>query len=169
MAGPPDCLRLEKEVRGRFPPSAIRLCPHHVDGKGVLIFEDTRCALQTRTQEGASVENVDVSGDTAFFDRYITKAVKQIVQAEVAGLQEHQPEMLRHAELSLDNAHEAQRERNAPGLAQGLAELREALHDGERRQWPDALHHIRHARVALSAAGGMNPDDTLPTQDTVSH
>jgi hypothetical protein len=165
MAGPSDCLRLEREVKGRFPPSAIRLCPHHVDVNGNLIFEDTRCALHTHTEEGASVQNVDVSGDTAFFDRYITKAVKQVVKAEVAGLQDHQPEMLRHAELSLDNADEAQRVGSVPGLGHGLAELRKALRDGERRQWQDALDHIRHARVALSSAAGMNPEDTVPLQE----
>lgn len=167
MAGPSNCLRVEKEVKGRFSPSAIRLCRHHVDQSGLLIFEDPGCALHVRTEEGASVQNVDVSGETAFFDRYITKAVKQIVEAQVAGLQEHQPEMLRHLELSLDHAHQARRAGNVPGLADGLAELREALRQGEQRRWQDCLDHVRHACIALSAAAGMNPDDTLPPQETV--
>jgi hypothetical protein len=168
MAGPSNCLRLQKEVKERFPPSAIRLCAHHVNGTGNLVFDDPRSAPETRTQEGASVENVDVSGDTAFFDRYMTKAVKQVVEAEVSGLQAHEPEMLRHAELALDHATEAQRERNVPGLVEGLVELRAALGHRQSPQWEGTLDHIRHARVALSAAAGMNPDDTHPQQDSVS-
>ena len=150
VAGPSNCLRLENEVKGRFSPSAIRLCRHHVDGRGVLIFEDAQCALRTRAQEGASVENVDVSGDTAFFDRHMTNAVKHVAEAELAGLQTHQPEMLRHAELALDHAKEAQREGNVPRLMEGLVELREALRHRPAVQWENTLDHIRHARVALS-------------------
>ena len=167
MAGPPNCLWLEKEVKGRFPPSALRHCSHHIDATGVLIFEDRRCVLQAVSEEGASVENVDVSDDTAFFDRHMTKAVKQVMEAEVAGLQAHQPEMLRHAELALDHAKEAQREENVSELVTGIDELREALRHGQARESEDILGHIRQARVALSSAAGMNPDDTVPAQEDV--
>jgi hypothetical protein len=166
MGGPQYCLRLEKEVKGRFPPSALRLCRHHIDA-GSLIFQDPGCPLQAHNEKGASVQNVDVSDDTAFFDRYMTKAVKEVVKAEAAGLQRRQPEMLRHAELALDHASEAQREGTVSELGEGLAELREALRHRDARQWPDVLEHIRHARVALSSAAGMNPNDTAPLQGNV--
>ncbi len=65
--------------------------------------------------------------DNAFFDRYIDKAVKHAAEAELAGMQGHAPELLEHAQLSLDQAKQAQRAGNVPGLNEGIVELRQAL------------------------------------------
>ena len=75
--------------------------------------------------------------------------------------------MLRHAELALDHAKEAQREGNVSELVTGIGELQEALRHRQSRGQEDTLDHIRQARVALSSAAGMNPDDTLPVQEDV--
>jgi hypothetical protein len=76
MAGPFNCVRLDEEYK-TWSPAALASCPHRTDVKGHLIFQDPGCPKRTVPQMGASVENVDVSLDTAYFDRYIDKAVKQ--------------------------------------------------------------------------------------------
>ena len=82
---------------------------------------------------GSSYENVNWSRENAFYDRYITKAVKHAREAEIAANQGHAPEMLRHAELSLDQAKEAQRAGNIAELNQGIIALRETLRHGGTR------------------------------------
>ena len=42
-------------------------------------------------------------------------------------MQGHAPELLEHAQLSLDQAKQAQRAGNVPGLNEGIVELRQAL------------------------------------------
>jgi hypothetical protein len=89
--------------------------------------------------------------ESAFFDRYNEKAVKHAREAETAGNQRHAPDMLQHAQLSLDQAKQAQRAGNVPGLNEGIIALREALSlpVASRIRWSG----IR--RGDLSIAGGI--------------
>ena len=100
------------------------------------------------------------SRESAFFDRYMDKAVKHAREAEIAANHGHGPEMRRHAELSLDQAKEAQRAGNVPGLNEGIIALRETLRNGEASQLQDATSHVRDARINLSKAAGMKSRDT---------
>lgn len=148
--------------RSAYSPEAMTACRNRTDSSGHVIFEDSACARKYRTQRtamGASYENVDFSRESAYYDRYIGKAVRHAKEAEIAANQGHSAEMLRHAELALDQAKEAQRAGNVPGLPEGISELRRTLHHGEDMQWQDAVDHVRHARVHLSVAAGMKPND----------
>jgi hypothetical protein len=65
--------------------------------------------------------------ENPFFIRHIDKAVKHAGEAEMAGNLGKAPELLQHAQLSLDYAREAQRAGSVPGMNEGLAFLRKAL------------------------------------------
>ena len=111
------------------PTGAMAPCTFRTDAKGNVIYDDPTCPSryrQPRQQIGNSYEYVQTK-DNAFFDRYIDKAVKHAREAEIAGNQGHAPEMLEHAQLSLDQAKQAQRAGNVPGLNEGIVSLREAL------------------------------------------
>jgi len=63
--------------------------------------------------------------------------------------------MLQHAQLSLDQAKQAQRAGNVPGLNEGIIVLREALSLPPGASLQDATAHVRDARIRLSHAGGI--------------
>jgi hypothetical protein len=111
---------------------------------------------------GSSYENVRWTQESAFYDRYADKAVKHAREAEIAANHGHVPEMLRHAELSLDQAKEAQRAGNHPDLDAGIGALRQTIVLGLGNQVPGAASSIREARVRLSRAAGMKVKDTRP-------
>jgi hypothetical protein len=114
---------------------------------------------------GSSYENVRWTQESAFYDRYADKAVKHAREAEVAGNQGHVPEMLRHAELSLDQAKEAQRAGRHPDLDAGISALRDTISLGAANQVPGATSSIREARVRLSRAAGIPVRDVRPAAE----
>jgi hypothetical protein len=70
--------------------------------------------------------------------------------------------MLRHAELALDQAKEAQRVGHQPDLDAGIIALREAIAFGYSSQIPAAASSVRDARIKLSKAAGIPAIDTRP-------
>ena len=76
-------------------------------------------------------QSIRLIRENAFFDRHIDKAVKHAAAAEVAGSQGKGPDLIRHTQLSLDQAREAQRAGNVPGLNEGIVALREAPDFGD--------------------------------------
>lgn len=156
MTAPFNCVPREHTS---YTPEALAACPHRMDADGHVIFQDQACAKRYRTQMGSSFENVDYSGESAYFDRYMDKAVKHAREAEIAANQGHSAEMLRHAELALDQAKEAQRAGNVPGLREGISELRQTLRHGQTTNWVDAGDHVRLARMNLAQAAGMKKND----------
>jgi hypothetical protein len=145
--------------------SVAAACTWHRDAKGKLIYDDPACPTRHRRQMGSSYENVRWTQESAFYDRYADKAVKHAREAEIAGNQGHVPEMLRHAELSLDQAKEAQRAGRHPDLDAGISALRDTIVLGESNQVPGATSSIREARVRLSRAAGMKVRDTRPASE----
>ena len=135
-------------------------CSSHVDAKGNVVYDDPACAARVRRQMGSSYENVRWTQESAFYDRYADKAVKHAREAEMAAEQGHMPEMLRHAELSLDQAKEAQRVGNQPDLNAGIMALRDSIILGQSHQDPGATAAIRDARIKLSRAAGIDVRDT---------
>ncbi len=141
-------------------------CPSHTDAKGNVIYDDPSCPTryrQTHQQMGSSFQNVDVTQESAFFDRHIGKAVTHARAAEIAGHLGNAPEMRQQAQLSLERAKEAQRAGNVPGLNEGIIELRETLSQPQGASVQDATAHVENARINLSRAGGMRPIDTRAT------
>ncbi len=65
--------------------------------------------------------------------------------------------MLQHAQLSLDQAKQAQHAGNVPGPNEGIIALREALSLPPGASVQDATAHVRDAWIKLSQAGGMRP------------
>ena len=65
---------------------------------------------------GSSDQNVNLTRESAFFDRYIGKSVKHAREAEIAGEHGNSIEMTQHANLALAEAKLAQRAGNVPGL-----------------------------------------------------
>ena len=145
--------------------SVTAACSSHRDAKGKLIYDDPDCPARHRRQMGSSYENVRWTQESAFYDRYTDKAVKHAREAEIAGNQGHVPEMLRHAELSLDQAKEAQRAGRHPDLDAGITALRDTITLGVANQVPGATSSIREARVRLSRAAGMPVRDTRPANE----
>jgi small metal-binding protein len=140
-------------------------CSSRIDAKGNVVYDDPACPARYRRQMGSSFENVRWTQESAFYDRYADKAVKHARQAEIAGNQGHVPEMLRHAELSLDQAKEAQRVGHQPDLDAGIVALREAITFGQTSQAPAAASSIRDARIKLSRAAGIQPVDVRPVNE----
>lgn len=147
--------------------SVAAACASHRDAKGKLVYDDPACPSRHRRQMGSSYENVRWTQESAFYDRYTDKAVKHAREAEIAGNQGHVPEMLRHAELSLDQAKEAQRAGRHPDLDLGIAALRETITLGQGNQVPGATSSIREARVRLSRAAGIPVRATRPANEVV--
>jgi Small metal-binding protein len=108
------------------PAGAMAACPARTDAKGNVIYDDPTCPSRYQ-QPGQQMGNSYLTKESAFFDRYIDKAVKHAREAEIAGNQGHAAELLEHAQLSLDQAKQAQRAGNVPGLNEGIIALREAL------------------------------------------
>ena len=142
--------------------AGVSSCASRTDKKGNVIYDDPACPTRYRRQMGSSFENVRWTQESAFYDRYTDKAAKHAREAEVAGNQGHGPEMLRHAELALDQAKEAQRVGHQPDLDAGIVALREAISFGHGDQIPAAATSIRDARVKLSRAAGIPAIDTRP-------
>ena len=145
---------------------AMAACPSRTDAKGNVIYDDPTCPAryrQPRQQMGSSYENITWTQESAFFDRHIGKAVKHARAAEIAGNLGYAPEMRQQAQLSLDQAKEAQRAGNVPGLNEGITSLRETLSLPQGASVQDATAHVRDARIRLSQAGGMRPIDTRTT------
>jgi hypothetical protein len=147
---------------------AAAYCSSRVDAKGKVVYDDPSCPARYQRQMGSSYENVRWTQESAFYDRYTDKAVKYARQAEIAGNQGHAPEMLRNAELSLDQAKEAQRVGTQPDLDAGIVALREALTFGLASQMPAATASMRDARIKLSRAAGIKAQDTRPAGETVA-
>ena len=145
--------------------SVAAACASHRDAKGKMVYDDPACPARHRRQMGSSYENVRWTQESAFYDRYTDKAVKHAREAEVAGNQGHVPEMLRHAELSLDQAKEAQRAGRHPDLDAGISALRDTIILGAGNQVPGATSSIREARVRLSRAAGMPVRETRPANE----
>lgn len=108
------------------PAGAMAACPSQTDAKGNVIYDDPACPSRYQ-QPGQPMGNSYLTKESAFFDRYIDQAVKHAREAETAGNQGHAPEMLEHAQLSLNQANQAQRAGNVPGLNEGIISLREVL------------------------------------------
>jgi hypothetical protein len=145
---------------------AMAACPSRTDASGNVVYDDPACPSrysQSRQQMGDSHANVKWTQESAFFDRYIGKAVKHARAGEIAGNLGHAQEMRREAQLSLDQAKEAQRAGNVPGLNEGIIALRDMLSQPEGASLRDATARVREARINLSRAGGMRPVDTQPT------
>ena len=134
-------------------------CSSRVDKRGNVIYDDPACPARYKRPMGSSFENVRWTQESAFYDRYADKAAKHARQAEVADNQGHRPEMLRHAELSLEQAKEAQRAGHQIDLDAGIVALREAITFGQNNQGPAATVSIRDARVKLSRAAGIPVPD----------
>jgi hypothetical protein len=146
--------------------SVAAACSSHRDAKGKLVYDDPACPARHRRQMGSSYENVRWSQESAFYDRYTTKAVKHAREAEIAGNQGHVPEMLRHAELSLDQAKEAQRAGRHPDLDAGISALRDTISLGAGgAAAAGATSSIREARVRLSRAAGIPVRDVRPANE----
>jgi small metal-binding protein len=145
--------------------SIATACSSHRDAKGKLVYDDPACPSRHRRQMGSSYENVRWTQESAFYDRYAGKAVKHAREAEIAGNQGHVPEMLRHAELSLDQAKEAQRAGRHPDLDAGISALRDTITLGAANQVPGATSSIREARVRLSRAAGIPVRDVRPASE----
>ena len=64
---------------------------------------------------------------------------------------------LKLAQLSLDQAKQAQHAGNVPGLNERIIALREALSLPPGASVQDATTHVPDARIKLSQAGGMRP------------
>lgn len=102
-------------------------CTSRTDGKGTVIYDDLTCPTRYGQPQQQTAENVYLTKQSAFFDRYIETAVKHAREAEIAGNQGHAPELLEHANLALAQAKQAQLAGNVPGLNEGIIALRAAL------------------------------------------
>jgi hypothetical protein len=92
-------------------------------------------------------QSIYLTKENPFFISRIEKAVKHAREAEMAGNLGQAPELLQHAQLSLDQAREAQRAGSVPGMNEGIAYLRKAL----------GLHTQAPIQASPSLAQGVDP------------
>jgi hypothetical protein len=100
-------------------------------------------------------EKIYLIKENAFFNSRIEKAVKHAREAEIAGNLGQAPDLLRHAQLSLDLAREAQRAGSVPGLNEGIAFLRKAL--GSPISLTQAPKQASPSQASPFLAQGVNP------------
>ena len=116
----PDGYRRQKEnIDDRA--ALVAACSSHVDATGKIIYDDPACLARNRY----------LAQESAYYDRYIDKAVKHARTAEIAANQGNVPDMLENAQLSLENAKEARRAGNNADLAAGILALRQTIAYGQ--------------------------------------
>lgn len=116
----PDRYRRQKEnIDDRA--ALVAACSSHVDATGKIIYDDPACLARNRY----------LAQESAYYDRYIDKAVKHARTAEIAANQGNVPDMLENAQLSLENAKEARRAGNNADLAAGILALRQTIAYGQ--------------------------------------
>src|SRR6478736_2299375 len=99
----------------------VAACSSHVDATGKIIYDDPACLTRNRY----------LAQESAYYDRYIDKAVKHARTAEIAGNQGNVADMLENAQLSLEHAKEARRAGNNADLAAGILALRQTIAYGQ--------------------------------------
>jgi len=116
----PDRYRRQKEnIDDRA--ALVAACSSHVDATGKIIYDDPACLTRNRY----------LAQESAYYDRYIDKAVKHARTAEIAANQGNVPDMLENAQLSLEHAKEARRAGNNADLAAGILALRQTIAYGQ--------------------------------------
>ena len=132
--GCPERYRRQKE-NSDARAALVAACSSHVDATGKIVYDDPACLARNRylTQENA------------YYDRYIDKAVKHARTAEIAASEGNVPDMLQHAEISLDQAKEARRAGNNADLAAGILALRQTIAYGQ-------MNEVRATPVATPVA-----------------
>jgi hypothetical protein len=116
----PDRYRRQKEnIDDRA--ALVAACSSHVDATGKIIYDDPTCLARNRY----------LAQESAYYDRYIDKAVKHARTAEIAANQGNVPDMLENAQLSLEHAKEARRAGNNADLAAGILALRQTIAYGQ--------------------------------------
>jgi hypothetical protein len=163
-----DCDRLKRRMGDSRTPSertalgtSMAVCTSHTDAKGNVIYDDPTCPARN-PQTVTSPEKVYLIKENPFFNLHITKAEEHARAAEIAGNQGQAPELLQHAQMSLDQAKEAQRAGNVPGLNEGIISLREALRLPEASSVREATAYVRDARKNLAQAGGLKFVEVRP-------
>ena len=116
---------------------------------GGAMITGSAYALGNSNEKASNMGSAYSTKNNAFFDRSIDTAVKHVREADIAGNQGHAAEMLKYAQLSLDQAKQAQRAGNVPGLNEGIVELREVL----RHSGPVSDRNGNDKTVYDSAAG----------------
>ncbi|SLM49467.1 exported protein of unknown function [Nitrospira japonica] len=104
------------------------------------------------------------TADRASYDRQLSEAVAHARKAEVAGNEGNIPEMLRHTNMSLEQAKAAQVAGANPDLDDGIANLKETIMVGKRDQI--APSSIKEARVKLVQASAVHPVSTAGTKSS---
>ncbi len=125
VTGSPDCV-----PQNRPTAQGVSGCASRRDARGNVVYDDPSCPTryrQSHREMGSSDQNVSLTKESAFFDRYVGKSVRHAREAEIAGDQGNSIELMQHANLALADAKQAQRAGNVPGLEEGIFELREAM------------------------------------------
>jgi hypothetical protein len=141
---------------------------------GGALIAGSAYAAGKAEEKAPTTGSIYTTKDNAFFDRSIDKAVKHAREAEIAGNQGHAAEMLEYAQLSLDQAKQAQRAGNVPGLNEAIVELREALRlsatsydgSGKDKAASDSASGLNAACTSKTNADGtvIYDDPTCPTR-----
>lgn len=85
----------------------------------------------------------------------VSEAIRHAREAEEAGKKGRPEVLVKHAEMALDNAKEAQRAGHNELLNDGVFSLGEAIEHGKKGDVKDATEHVMHAMMKLSQAAGM--------------
>jgi len=102
-----------------------------------------------------------MASDPAAYDRQLSGAVAHVRKAEAAGNAGNIPEMLKHANMSLEQAQGVQRTGTNPDLDDGIADLKQAIVVGKRDQIAPSV--LKDARIKLSRAA-TSPDRGIETK-----
>ena len=116
----PDRYRRQKEnINDRA--ALVAACSSHADATGKIIYDDPACLARNRY----------LAQESAYYDRYVDKAVKHARAAEIAANEGNVPDMLENAQMSLEHAKEARRAGNNADLAAGILALRQTIAYGQ--------------------------------------
>ena len=147
----PDRYRRQKEsVDDRA--ALVAACSSHVEVTGKLIYDDPACLARNRY----------LAQESAYYDRYVDKAVKHARTAEIAANQGNVADMIENAQLSLEHAKEARRAGNNADLAAGILALRQTIAYGQGQAndvTPTTVSRTRTVKGELSRGTGEKRAD----------
>ncbi len=122
---------------------------------GILSMGGILGMTATADTSMAAAQNESTASMTADSKNYVKEALKHAQEADSAGKQGKADALVKHAEMALSKAKDAQRAGHNERLNEGVYALGDAIEHGRKGETKDAREHIMHAIMKLSEAAGL--------------
>lgn len=128
---------------------------HRIILTGILFIGAILGMTATADMSVTAAQNESTAPLTADSKNYVKEALKHAQEADSAGKQGKGDALVKHAEMALSKAKEAQRAGHNERLNEGVYALGEAIEHGRKGETKDAREHTMHAIMKLSEVAGV--------------